>query len=119
MNQDNYVTQPMAQRLVDAGFVLDTEAVWFHFKGGWELLHRNWNDYIHIDLIPAPSFAELWRELPEETQIKECGRVPLLMWKEDKLFCCCYGSDTNEIWFGEKRSTNPADALAELLIWTK
>jgi hypothetical protein len=119
MNKDNYVTLPVAQRLVAAGIVLETEAVWspiFDFDltapglpvpiKDWELIQK---DQITGSIwaaksAPAPSMSELWRELPEGTIT--------LNGIDRELYCSCQGSQI-------LHNATPCDALAELLIWVK
>jgi hypothetical protein len=111
MNKDNYVTLQVAQRLVAAGIVLETELWWIlHSRPakGWYLntpeTTEEWED-----CVPAPSMSELWRELPSFASYK-------------------YPTGEAEVWLENGRENiispscvdiNPCDALAELLIWVK
>ena len=65
MNQDNYCSLEVAQRLVDAGIVLETEC-FYDLKSE---LHLNrgmtGKRLVREGCLPAPCFAELWRELPQ------------------------------------------------------
>jgi hypothetical protein len=115
MNQDNYVTQPVAQKLVDAGIVLETDAVWVKWYFGrsiltcrdpfeWRLMYKE----LTLDgseTIPAPSFAEIWRELPSGTRVIN---------RDIKTQVYINYADKDDIF-----NTNPADAIAEFLIWVK
>ena len=61
MNLSNYSSLEASQRLVAAGIVLETEAYWHCCNGFCEL--KSFKDG-KIN-YPAPSMAEVWRELPE------------------------------------------------------
>jgi hypothetical protein len=124
MNKDNYVTLPVSQRLVAAGIVLETEAVWspiFDFDltapglpvpiKDWELIQK---DQITGSIwaaksAPAPSMSELWRELPGEVDCCE-----LLIGKQDGDCWAAYSGLKDTPY-----NTNPCDALAELLMALK
>ena len=104
MNELNYASLEASKRLVKAGIVLETEAVW-HLQGDNETyflqsqgssahLCVRWGDF------PAPCMAEVWRELPDEITIKK--------WDGKLLIIDDDGTNFN---------INPADALIELLIW--
>ena len=123
MNQDNYVSQPIAQKLVDAGIVLETDFVWRLGADGWKLLNKDWvtnmmsNTY---ESYPAPSFVEIWRELPDEIELEDDGgSIALSVFKSGKTTYAGYYLNKDEEVYEEKESSNPADALAELLIWAK
>ena len=107
----NYCTLEPSRRLVEAGIVLETDC--------WRDLGVNpdkiipWPSGIgrnHPEIIPAPSMAELWRELPE---LYEGYR--LIVYKYGDKSLVAYEKD-NEPYI-LSGSANPADAFAELLIW--
>jgi hypothetical protein len=114
MNKDNYVTLPVAQRLVAAGIVLETEQYWYISPLGsvWRIrLGDELTSTMKLPQfsIPAPSMSELWRELPSFASYK-------------------YPTGEAEVWLENGRENiispscvdiNPCDALAELLIWVK
>jgi hypothetical protein len=65
MNPNNYGSLEASQRLHAAGIVLETEKVWGFRDGIWSLFDRAGIDLEEvIKHIPAPSPAEVWRELP-------------------------------------------------------
>ena len=119
MNDVNYASLEASKRLVDAGIVLETEWVWFHgTKGTWHLSER-WLSY-EASHIPAPSMAEVWRELPE-TALQPCRDTTtgycheyLSLQKDGDLTVAGYG-EYSEIG----RNSNPTDALINLLIWVR
>ena len=108
MNQSNYVSQPVAQKLVGAGIVLETDFVWRLGADGWKLLNKDWvtnmmsNTY---ESYPAPCFAEIWRELPSGTRVIN---------RDIQTQVYINYADKDDIF-----NTNPADAIAEFLIWVK
>jgi len=103
MNKKNYCTLPVSKKLVEAGIVIETDAVWVRFKSGWQLIKRD-SEYIYTDRVPAPTFAEVWKELPEDTWIRKCDGKTKIM-NEDNSFVT--------------DSTNPTDTAALLYIWIK
>ena len=71
MNPDNYASIEASKRLVEAGIVLETEAGWYKIfrpgchSFGMVLSMRSGNEKFYGDNYPAPSMAEVWRELPK------------------------------------------------------
>ena len=107
MNELNYATQPASKRLLDVGIVLETEAVWCRTGRGWRLhLKYKAKMYKWLEVIPAPSMVEVWRELIS------CGFPPC---SDGDNFWICDGN-ADEI-SPEMSDPNPADALIDLLIW--
>ncbi len=108
MNEQNYGSREACQRLVDAGIVLETETYWTKDDGDLKISHFS---YISIDrrfAIPAPSPAEVWREL--------WGSIT------GYLRIGYFGDSTFiEVPFTgpEYQNTNLTDALIDLLIWVK
>jgi len=99
MNPLNYATLEASKRLVDAGIVLETDCVWDEF---WRIELK----YARQEKkTPAPSMAEVWRELPS---------MDLGVYKIDDRISIYSG-------FGEgyTENTNPTDALIDLLIWVR
>jgi hypothetical protein len=116
MNPNNYGTREACQRLVDAGIVLETD---FCFDKASVIPDkvREWPkgvDEGHLDFVPAPSMAEVWRELPEVLTIGGLICDPSI----GKFECRSYASYN---WFHQSQvyfdNTNPTDALIDLLIW--
>jgi hypothetical protein len=116
VNQENYCSLNVAKKLIDAGIVLETDFVWRLGADGWKLLNKDWvtnmmsNTY---ESYPAPSFAEIWRELPFQSYIKKLDDGSTLVW------ICDDDADGKYIESNMIANSNPADALAELLIWAK
>ncbi len=133
MNLLNYATLSASQRLVNAGIVLETEAVWIwpNYK---EIGNKSTNpDNICPYLsqrccrevkegwkhIPAPSMAEVWRELPgyvragvPDAMSDECPFHDLEISKDGDFTIVQY------LGPAKYENTNPTDALIDLLIWT-
>uniref|UniRef100_A0A6M3KTY8 Uncharacterized protein n=1 Tax=viral metagenome TaxID=1070528 RepID=A0A6M3KTY8_9ZZZZ len=111
MNELNYGSREACQRLFDEGIVVETDMV---YVMGAEKVHilvtplqANMYQanmyYPSSKPIPAPSMAEVWRGLPPNTMIRKFGSVA-------------------RVWITNKEepirySTNPTDALIDLLIW--
>lgn len=121
MNELNVCTLELSRKLAEAGIVLETEAVWRYDRltDSWDLFW--YENTLEDDLrIPAPNSAELWRELPDLIGIGELRLVRIINTHETVVY---YGwIDDEGIEHTESkvyRSTNPADALAELLIYVK
>jgi hypothetical protein len=121
MNPLNYGTYEACQRLVDAGIVVETEAYWWkaHQRIDWILQYGNigLGDMLKrsVNCIPALSMAEAWRELPKSHE-----SCPLTLMKdqyEDGRMIAGYL--WGEEWNINRFSTNPTDALIDLIIWTR
>ena len=111
MNPLNYATLEASKRLIDAGIVLETESVWIDtITNRWMwVLKKDVKHYTPCrEDIPAPSMAEVWRELPEWATIRKIAGTPVC-WVEDAPK---YGADP----FAR---INPTDALIDLLIWVR
>jgi len=115
MNTQNVGSLEACKRLADSGIVLETDFVWRLGVDGWKLLTKDWvrdmmsNTY---ESIPAPSMADVWRELPEQYE----GEYLQIFKDGDRTFCgrSRYGEYADRL-----SSKNPTDALINLLIWCK
>jgi hypothetical protein len=110
MNPNNHGTLEACQRLLDNGIVLETEFHWIHnkLKDTWKIGVKTLDMENHPEFwepIPAPSMAEVWRELPGDTSINKMGGRNYTLLQNHKT-----------PQFG---STNPTDALIDLLIWVR
>ena len=102
MNNLNYASFEASKKLLDAGIVLETDAVWEEKEGQTRLnLKANCPDG-----FPAPSMAEVWRELPEWTECKK---------QAVETKCVAMTKDNIKVFF----SDNPTDALINLLIFIR
>lgn len=106
MNPNNYASLEASKRLVDAGIVLETEAVWSRGGGEWHLA-QNSDSILLLPKIPAPTMAEVWRELPEHSTIRKYNKE-YWVWIAD-------GTGASGVY----RKINPTDALIDLLIWVR
>jgi hypothetical protein len=115
MNPDNYASLEASKRLVDAGIVLEADCYWV--KDGlieeWCLVSAIERDesYAEDEFYPAPSLAEVWRELPETSKIYKLSEgMSEISYphKYDTSFCSFL-----------QENANPTDALIDLLIWTR
>jgi hypothetical protein len=114
MNKDNYCSLGTCQKIVEAGIVLETEAVYVKLFKGYKLrMKDSFSFREEDDYIPAPTMAELWRELPE--YITNGSTIQYLeMGKTGSKTYAAYDFADDYVLFD-----NPTDALAELLIWVK
>jgi hypothetical protein len=129
MNELNYTTLEASQRLVEKGIVLETEAVWcnystdkFSHPNKWSLGYRGLVESDpRIDdrpFIPAPSMAEVWRELPE--MIGGTGqKFYLTMQRLGGFTEAGYESAHHDGVVKSYENTNPTDALVDLLVWIR
>jgi len=114
MNKLNYATLEASKRLIDAGMAIMTDVVRIVFVDGSDKLfpsHFPINSANHpeVDTIyPAPSMAEVWRELPD---IHNEYGITMMKYLGD-TWCKYY--DPHGF-----ASTNPTDALIGLLIWVR
>lgn len=123
MNELNYTTLEASQRLVAAGIVLETDFYWFAYNDNTLRSLRDAGKAIpqpylitkesvgncntRTSYVPAPSMAEVWRELPEGSTLYNSGDIARAYMANPKLS----GS--------YKANTNPTDALIDLLIWVR
>jgi hypothetical protein len=116
VNPLNYTSLEASQRLVEAGIVLETDCYWHCAHGFKELKQGTAGKSVVGHNYPAPSMAEVWRELPE--MIGEMGSKHYLTVQRLGGFTeAGYELAHHD---GVKKSfenTNPTDALTDLLIW--
>lgn len=121
MNPLNYTSLDAAQRLAAAGIVLETEKVWILNAAGWRLVSLDWAlnmITVRYETIPAPSMAEVWRELPGEIELNYTLDVTKIGGETQALYSKIDCFD-NYCTKGSGGDTNPTDALIDLLIWVK
>lgn len=108
MNNLNYASLEASQKLHDAGIVLETDWYWVKLitKEGWVLSTLDNVVLKFYESIPAPSMAEVLKELPNNTAFLK-----------NKIYYASTGGKDNA--YKEFISTNPTDALINLLIWTR
>ena len=113
MNELNYASLEASKRLVKKEIVLETDAFWRNLPVDarcrdsayeWNLGFDRING-CYEKSIPAPSMAEVWRELPSDTLLVK-GKEASGAWTLWPLSLPC-------------QSINPTDALIDLLIWMK
>jgi hypothetical protein len=103
MNPNNYGTQPACQRLHDVGIVLETDFYWCRDDDGWYLRYTLEYHREVFESIPAPSMAEVWRELEVDGMCyRQCDILMTAVW-----------TDESRVY----ENPNPTDALIDLLIW--
>ena len=123
MNQENYCSLEVAQRLVDAGIVLETDFYWVKLitRNEWVLSTLDNVVLKFYEYISAPSFAELLQELKKDVIF--CGSNLYFSYQllEQGFYSNSvkFSDDLGRIESPSFISDNPADALAELLIWVK
>ena len=132
MNPDNYASLEASRRLDEAGIVIETEFYWREYnpktvKSLIDARKMAPQPYI-INAesrcknskweYPAPSMAEVWRELPEYVEYKKDDRPLIEYLRIDKngdgSLSCGYGQ-YSEMTIND----NPTDALIDLLIWVR
>jgi hypothetical protein len=107
MNPINYGSLEACKRLIEKGIVLETEAHWVENDRGLPELCWSGCYYYEGPEYPAPSMAEVWRELPEGSTLYHSGYISRSYMANPKK-----GGSYN-------RNANPTDALIDLLIWVK
>jgi hypothetical protein len=111
MTEYNCCSLEMSKKLVEAGIVLETEYYWIRIANSPMMLMNS--RYGADEYYPTPSMSELWRELPE--YITNGSTIQYLeMGKTGSKTYAAYDFADDYVLFD-----NPADALAELLIWVK
>jgi len=123
MNPLNYATLEASKRLHDAGIALNSEAVWIHVQGGsWYLRLKDDGIVSHSfldEVIPAPSMAEVWMELPATIPDRGLYTPMKLRKAGDGKTWGSYFRDGSQIIDSIKADTNSTDALIDLLIWVR
>ena len=116
MNPLNYASLEASKRLVEAGIVLETDVSWMHYPKNDDGTDWYWSLQVvtracPIDkdrIVPAPSMAEVWRELPDGSHIAK---------KDGHTYCYAY--EREYLLTDTERYINPTDALIDLLIWVR
>jgi len=135
MNELNYASFEASKRLVDAGIVLETDFYWYVYNEDMcrsliaadkaipapylvnRASVRTRIGSIPTAYVPAPSMAEVWRELPET--IDEYDLTC------EKIFNggMQAGYTTYDVsglrWKVSLNAANPTDAMIDLLIWVR
>ncbi len=119
MNPNNYATLEASNRLVDAGIVLKTEAMWIPALNGDELLLVHCSTDLmrafaqeRSGSLPAPMFTEVWRELPPGTELHKAHSFT-------EAFNFADTENADSIYPPCNSPDNPTDALIDLLIWVR
>lgn len=117
MKYENWASPDVCQKLKAAGITINTDFYWFaKGDGTWSVEMRDY--FTDNNVLFAVSMAELWRELPVQLSHNILLYEPRIDKFEELTYCYYH-------WFGEILSgsgvakENPADALAELLIFVK
>lgn len=121
MNPLNHASLEAAQRLAAAGIVIHTDAYWClePEEQEWDLLSVDYCPAFGFgESYPAPSMAEVWRELPGEIELNYTLDVTKIGGETQALYSKIDGFD-NYCTKGSGGSANPTDALIDLLIWIK
>jgi len=111
MNLLNYASLEASKRLVDAGIVLETDFAWQKEDDGFSIGLRFFNGCWEKD-IPAPSMAEVWRELPGHYTSGNNYTAWLELTKDSD-------GDTTAKYWSKRTNINPTDALIDLLLFIK
>lgn len=106
LNPLNYCTLPAAQRLTEKGIVLETEVVWYSRQNwkNWTIGYRGLveDDPRNNVVFPAPSMAEVWRELRQHINDQDYFQLKSMSW--DAMY---------------RPRNNTIDDLIDLLIWVR
>jgi len=119
MNPLNYASLEASKRLADAGIVLLNAEHWWwkrHANDEWFVdLFPKVDCIVKDDRLPAPSMAEVWRELPEEID-----NYYLVITADQGITRAEYRNTIWQLMEGcPFESINSTDALIDLLIWAK
>ena len=110
MNPNNYASVKASKRLVEAGIVLQTDHYWASIDmKHWDLCfipHK-----VGFKEYPAPSMAEVWRELPHNSVLSMGG--------DGESWVQVDYDDPQKTLESVHRSFNPTNALIDLLIWLR
>ncbi|MFA5355278.1 MAG: hypothetical protein WC302_00870 [Candidatus Paceibacterota bacterium] len=115
LNQLNYASLEASKRLFDAGIALETEAIHrVYANGSSRLMMKDISACSWEGDIPAPSMAEVWRELPE--CYYTTASQSELHFNMTKTHCGYTGEKGDGFMIPY---TNHTDALIDLLIWIR
>ncbi len=103
MNDKNYASLEASKRLFSSGIVLKTDHVWYQRYPGWNIGTIGIEIDKYSKHYPAPSMAEVWKELPRYSRCKKVA-VGTIAW-----------IGMSKIMSNE----NSTDALIDLLIYIK
>jgi len=140
MNPLNYATLPASKKLVEAKIAMETEAVWAlnewpitvawtgtpglghahtEYREGWRLVPRPMIPY--KEQFPAPSFTEVWRELPQcHTDRKDNYLLTIQATIYQGIYRVGYYNPTRGLWFKYfEGGYSFIDDSIDLLIWLK
>jgi len=115
MNPDNYGTPKACRDLLNAGIFIETDFYW-PIDGEEKLFSKYQMDrfYNPAYFMPAPSLAEMWRELPETIKTGPSTWKHLTTEKMGPRMEAYYRPcELKDL----KSSENPTDALIYLRIW--
>ena len=116
MNNLNYASLEASQKLHDAGIVLETDFYWASVDmENWSLCtipHK-----VGFKEYPAPSMAEVWRELPETIDEYDLTCEKIFNGGMEAGYTTYDVSGLR--WKVLFNAANPTDALIELLIHIK
>ena len=124
MNPNNYASLEASRRLAEAGIVLETDHSWIWIlpdaRTGYAI-DTTWRVQSNpmYGKLPAPSMAEVWRELPATVPDRELYAPMKLRKAGDGKTWGSYFRDGSQIIDSIKADINPTDALIELLIWAR
>lgn len=128
MNELNYGSLPACKALHEAGIVVETEKFWFcsappYCDEHWFIADA---DKGHgYKKYPAPSMAEVWRELPCYRNVNGFFQPFLVRVTDDSeptIYSVFYSQEDERPVRpvpAVYQSTNPTDALIDLLIWVR
>ena len=121
MNELDYTSLEISKRLAEAGIVLETDALWatsIH-GGASQLIHKEDADKLfgQVTIVPAPSMAEVWRELPENITQDETYYYRTLQSRQCYHFASYRDDNDDRLMDQHFMNANPTDALIDLLIW--
>ncbi len=112
----NYGSVEACQRLFKAGIAPETDFYWARGNNGWYLRSYEYYEREVLESIPAPSMAEVWRELPEGIEVNGSW-APLFV---NKIGCgASVGYRIEHHIIIHFSNENPTDALIDLLIWVR
>lgn len=125
MNPSNYCTLPIAKRLHEAGIEIETD--FYHYipypcqlPDASELVDKKFKERYRyandVLFYPAPTLAEVWRELPE---CKPHAGEAFFLKMFKFLGKTWAGYYSNEKYIIRIESDNPTDAACLLLLWVK
>ena len=112
-NELNYASFESSKKLFEIGVTLETEFYWCKDENGWYFRAEETYYREVLESIPAPSFAEIWKEL---LRLADGNEINIVYWIQEIDDWDAMGADVALLVV---ETCSNIIKLIELLIWVK